>query len=182
MLAHQTDPEQLDDCEVCQTLLKNLFQPKGLGYKVQISLQLPVIGIGAPISYFLPGAAKALGAETILPNDADVANAIGAITSNVVVKQQVRIVPHNGYGFRIEGLPGSKTFNAFAEADAFARDALIATIRDRAVAAGTSRKTVELFTKDLAPVDANGWKVFMARHISATLIGPPDMVPDHENL
>jgi hypothetical protein len=84
-----------------------------------------VVGIGAPIHFFLPHAAKTLGTEAVVPENADVANAIGAITSNVVVKRQLRIIPDEEGGFLIEGLAGVRHFKKFDDADAFARDELV---------------------------------------------------------
>ena len=143
---------------------------------VRIDLKRPVVGIGAPIHFFLPRAAEALGAKAVLPQDADVANAIGAITSNVVVKRHVRIIPDQEGGFLIEGLAGARHFQKFNEADAFAREKLARMVRDLAWAAGTSSRVVELKTEDQIPTTANGKQIFMGRIIHAKLTGQPDIV------
>ena len=52
-----------------------------------------LVGIGAPIHIYLPGVAKALNANCIIPENAGVANAIGAITGNVMAKESVVIKP-----------------------------------------------------------------------------------------
>ena len=105
------DPEALHTCSVCKTLVDNLLAGGNDQYAVSIDLKRPVVGIGAPIHFFLPRAAEVLGAEAILPADADVANAIGAITSDVVVKRQVRIIADQEGGFLIEGLAGAATLS-----------------------------------------------------------------------
>ena len=64
-----------------------------MAYTVSITLKQPVVGIGAPIHFFLPRISENLVAKTILPENADVANAIGAITSDVVVQRKAEIVP-----------------------------------------------------------------------------------------
>jgi N-methylhydantoinase A/oxoprolinase/acetone carboxylase beta subunit len=179
-LDEETDPEALHTCPVCRTLVKNLLSGGSDRYTVHIDLKRPVVGIGAPIHFFLPRAAKALGAEAILPQDADVANAIGAITSNVVVKRHVRIVPNQEGGFLIEGLVGARHFQNFAEADAFAREELAQMVRNLAGAAGTSSRVVELRTEDQIPTTADGKQIFMGRIIHAKLSGQPDRVAgDH---
>ena len=42
-----------------------------------------LVGIGAPTHVFLPAVAKALGAECILPENAEVANALGALKADI---------------------------------------------------------------------------------------------------
>ncbi len=53
-----------------------------------------LIGIGGPIHLFLPEAAKALGAEYIIPECAAVANAVGAVTGQMVSSKCAEIRPH----------------------------------------------------------------------------------------
>jgi N-methylhydantoinase A/oxoprolinase/acetone carboxylase beta subunit len=180
-LDEETDPEALHTCPVCRTLVKNLLSGGSDRYAVRIDLKRPVVGIGAPIHFFLPRAAKALGAEVVLPQDADVANAIGAITSNVVVKRHVRIVPNQEGGFLIEGLVGARHFQNFAEADSFAREELARMVRNLAWDAGTSSRVVELKTEDQIPTTADGRQIFMGRIIHAKLTGRPDMVAGDHN-
>jgi N-methylhydantoinase A/oxoprolinase/acetone carboxylase beta subunit len=175
-LDEETDPEALHTCPVCRTLVKNLLSGGSDQYAVRIDLKRPVVGIGAPIHFFLPRAAEALGAKAILPQDADVANAIGAITSNVVVKRHLRIIPNQEGGFLIEGLAGARHFQKFNEADTFAREELARMVRDLAWAAGTSSRAVELKTEDQIPTTADGKQIFMGRIIHAKLTGQPDIV------
>lgn len=175
-LEEETDPEALNTCPVCKTLMNTLFNKENPHYGISITLKRPVIGIGAPIQYFLPRAVAPLNARAILPEDADVANAIGAITSQVVIKKQLRIIPGNQGGFRVEGVVGAHQFQAFDEADAFARKELVQMVRERAMAAGTSSRTVTLKIHDQLPATADGDTVFMGRTFFASLTGRPDIV------
>jgi N-methylhydantoinase A/oxoprolinase/acetone carboxylase beta subunit len=170
----ETDPEVLHTCPVCRTLLGNLMSGGNRDYAVQIRLNRPVVGIGAPIGLFLPRAAAALGARAVLPADADVANAIGAITSHVVVHRQMRIAPDQCGGFTIEGLPGGRHFQDFPEADRVAREELTRLVREQARAAGTSARNVRLEVEDQLPPAAGGKAVFLGRVIRASLSGLPD--------
>jgi len=175
-LDDEIDPDGLTACPVCQALIDNLMAGGSPDYQVRIDLKRPVIGIGAPIGFFLPEAALALGAEAILPMDADVANAIGAITSDVMVHRQIRITPGHQGGFMVEGIAGTRQFKDFEAADTFARDTLVHKVRDLGRAAGTSCRTVTLSIKDKAPKTASGDPIFMDRMIHATLTGRPDRV------
>ncbi|MBW2655886.1 MAG: hydantoinase/oxoprolinase, partial [Deltaproteobacteria bacterium] len=61
-LDDEVDPEALHTCPVCKVLMHHLLTQKNPHYEVSINLKRPVIGIGAPIQYFLPKAVKPLGA------------------------------------------------------------------------------------------------------------------------
>ncbi len=175
-LDDEVDPDAIHTCPVCKTLVKNLLSDESALYAVRIDLKRPVVGIGAPIHFFLPRAAKALGTEAVLPENADVANAIGAITSNVVVKRQLRIIPDEEGGFLIEGLAGARHFKKFDDADAFARQELVHRVRDLARAAGTSAQAIKLKIEDKIPKTADGKQIFLGRTIHANLTGRPDIV------
>ena len=175
-LDEEVDPEALHTCPVCKVLIKNLIGQENPHYGVSITLKRPVIGIGAPIGYFLPKAVQPLGGRAILPDDADVANAIGAITSNVVIKKQLRIIPGDQGGFRVEGVAGTHQFREFDDADEFARKELVKTVRERALAAGTSCQNVKLKIQDQLPKTTTGDSIFMGRIFYASLTGRPDIV------
>ncbi len=175
-LDDEVDPDILDDCPVCQTLLTNLFSGGNDQYRLHVEFKRPVIGIGAPLAFVLPRAAAMIGARAVLPEHADVANAIGAITSDVVIERQVRIIPAGGSGFLIEGLPGARRFTDFKAADACARDQLVAMVRALAHEAGTSACAVTIETEDQLPEDAGGRPIFIGRMLKARLSGPPDRV------
>jgi N-methylhydantoinase A/oxoprolinase/acetone carboxylase beta subunit len=52
-----------------------------------------LVGIGAPTHIFLPEVAKRLGTKCIIPQNAEVANAIGALIGNISVNCSVEIKP-----------------------------------------------------------------------------------------
>ncbi|MEJ2157689.1 MAG: DUF1638 domain-containing protein [Desulfobacteraceae bacterium] len=167
------DPEAMDTCPVCRTLVDNLFAGGTSDYQVRIELKRPVIGIGAPIQHFLPHAVKPLETEVVLPKDADVANAIGAITSEVVVERQLRLIPGED-GFVIEGIKDKRKFGDFDQADEYAKAELTQRIREIARKAGTSCSTVTLKIEDQIPKAASGLPVFIGRVIKGSLSGRPD--------
>ena len=175
-LDDEVNPEALHSCPVCQALMNNVFSGGNSHYRIHIDFKRPVIGIGAPIAFFLPRAAAMIGARAVLPEHADVANAIGAITSNVVIERQVRIIPGDGSGFLIEGLSGARRFKVFEEADAFAKNELAGMVRTLARDAGTSTRKVTIDSEDQLPVDAGGHPIFIGRILKARLTGPPDRV------
>jgi len=141
----------------------------GLG--VSFELGVPVIGIGAPAAFLLPGAAERLRAEVILPRDGDVANAVGAITSQVRVERQAVIVPDELGMLHVNGLPGAPTFAGMDEAQRYAEEALAAWVRRLAVEAGASDPEVTVRGEDRITEAADGLAVFIGRTLRAVAAG-----------
>jgi len=65
-----------------------------------------LVGIGAPIHIFLPDVARALSAPCIVPQQAGVANALGAILGNVTATCEVEIKPQ----YTVGGITGYIVF------------------------------------------------------------------------
>ncbi len=175
-LDDQVNPESLDTCPVCRIMMDNLLEEKSKDFKVSVTLNRPVIGIGAPIKFFLPRAARYLGTQAVLPENADVANAIGAITSNVSIKKQLRIIPGTMGGFTVEGVANSPGFVDFQGADLFAREALARIIRERAREAGSSATRVDIQVQDQLSHTTSGGVLFLGRILKGSLTGRPDLV------
>lgn len=62
-------------------------------FDIRFSGSAKLVGIGAPTHVFLNEAAHALNVEPVVPEHAEVANAVGAAASRVTVESTVRIVP-----------------------------------------------------------------------------------------
>jgi len=175
-LDDDTDPDKMDTCPVCKTLVHHLLNEQHPNYEVAINFNHPVIGIGAPIKFFLPQAVTPFKAKAIVPENADVANAIGAITSHVFIQKQLWIVPGKEDGFIVEGISGARKFKNIDDADWFVREELADIIHKKAIEAGTSCRSITFETKDSIPLAASGEAVFLKRTISASLKGRPDLV------
>lgn len=70
------------------------YRPRGDELKVCLTASYPLVGIGAPTAALLPKAAERLHTRCILPEDYQVANAVGAITGSVMVEELITIKPH----------------------------------------------------------------------------------------
>jgi N-methylhydantoinase A/oxoprolinase/acetone carboxylase beta subunit len=170
------DPDKMEDCPVCKTLVRHLLNEQHPNYDVAISFKHPVIGIGAPIKFFLPQAVAPFKAKAILPENADVANAIGAITSHVFIEKQLWIVPGKEGDFIVEGISGARKFNKIDDADRFAREELEKIVLKKAIEAGTSSRSITFEIKDSRPLASTGEAIFLKRTLSASLKGRPDLV------
>lgn len=59
--------------------------------KMSMSLNLPLVGLGASASTYYPDVAKRLSCEVISPKFAEVANAIGAVVGRVIVRETASV-------------------------------------------------------------------------------------------
>jgi N-methylhydantoinase A/oxoprolinase/acetone carboxylase beta subunit len=169
------DPDKMENCPVCKTLVHHLINEQHPNYEVAINLKHPVIGIGAPIHFFLPQAVAPFKTKAIIPENADVANAIGAITSHVLIQKQLWIVPDKEDGFIVEGIAGARKFKNIDDADRFARVELTKAVHKKAMEAGTNSRSIAFETKDSRPLAATGEAIFLKRTVTASLRGRPDL-------
>jgi N-methylhydantoinase A/oxoprolinase/acetone carboxylase beta subunit len=171
----QVDPDTLDGSPFAEALIENALSGGSDGYHVRIRVKRPIIGIGTPVHCFLPQAARLLETEAVIPPDADVANAVGAITSNVCVRKRVRLTPNDQGRYGLYGVPDSPWFVSFAEAHDYAVAHLTEAVRKQARQAGTSEASVEIIVNDRVAALADGGQVFLGRTLEASLIGRPDL-------
>ena len=173
--AGEIDPEELDRSPAARHLLDAALAGGSDRYSIRLTLKHPVVGIGAPVHCFLPQAAERLGTRAVIPPDADVANAIGAVTSSVFIHQQVRIAPNESGRYAVSGLPEAPTFARFNEAHQFAVTELQDRVRARARRAGTSQTRVEVVVEDHVAPLSDGGEIFIGRTLEARLSGRPDL-------
>jgi N-methylhydantoinase A/oxoprolinase/acetone carboxylase beta subunit len=80
-----------------------------LGFSLAPSYKHPLIAIGAPASALAPGLARRMGAQLVIPEHADVANAVGAIVSMEYIVIEAVVSPKDE-GFVVHGPKSRKTF------------------------------------------------------------------------
>ncbi len=174
-LDDHTDGDAVDDCPACQAMLKNILDGGDDAMAVAVTVKSPLVGIGAPAHYFLPKVAEMLGTEAVIPPDADVANAVGAITSEVVVLKHVEVRPTDTGAYVVEGLPGARQFQSFDAAHEYAAAELRRVVQQAGRASGTSATHVDLAVQDRIGRASDGMEIFLGRVLTARLAGRPDL-------
>jgi N-methylhydantoinase A/oxoprolinase/acetone carboxylase beta subunit len=173
-LAGTLNPETLTHCATCGTLVDQMLTPdKGDAFAIRFQLHQPVVGIGAPTGHFLPKAAKLLGSKALMPDHWEVANAVGAITSPVVVTLEAWIKPDPRGGFAVQGLAGDHLFPSINAAQTYAQKTLQEKARHLARKAGTAVDAVDLSSDDQVARTATGFDLFISRKVTARIIGVP---------
>ena len=143
---------------------------------LQPKLETPVIGLGAPASLVLGDAVKLLGGKLLLPENGDVANAVGAVTSEVSVATEARIVANTAGYFAVQGLEGIDEKESLDEAEELCLQALVERTKKIARKAGTSASRVSIEVEDKTAEAAGGELLFLERNYRARLTGAPDLV------
>ena len=129
-----------------------------------------LIGVGAPVHVFLPDVAKALGTACVIPEHADVANAIGAVAGSVSASCAVHVQPHEG-GYIVFGPSGNYITNNLEKATAIARREAQKEARAEAMRRGASEDLTVETTADPLFVRTESGKVFIDNTVVATAMG-----------
>lgn len=78
-----------------------IWQKKSDILNIKYKLELPIIGIGAPIKAWLPQGAEKFDTKPCFPRHNDVANAVGAAAGKVMTIIQIKVQNHEGAGIGI---------------------------------------------------------------------------------
>ena len=145
-----------------------------MGFRFETPAAL--VGIGAPTHLFLPAVADALGTRCVVPEHAEVANALGAIVGSIRVTRRVEIKPQ----YSVEGISGFVVFgesgvvrtmdqqSAIQAATRAAREAAAAEAVRRG-AHGDVTVTSDVHVS--MPRTSNGAEVLVGIRVEATAIG-----------
>ncbi len=95
--------------------------------KFSLALDRPLIGLGASAHAYHPQAAELLGTKAIVPKDADVANAIGAVVGQISMRMEITITQPGEGKFQVTGIdnPYSSEKAAQEAGEELARDRVI---------------------------------------------------------
>lgn len=171
---HDGLPPEAVDQQVVQVALNRGFEVAA----ATVGLQLPLIGLGASAPAYYPLVAAMLGAESQIPADADVANAVGAVVGRVRLSRQCVVsAPQQGqYLVHVEGETPAM-FNDLDDARAFARQHLAAGLATEMVSAGAPVfESNENWFENV--VDLGGMEMFVEGTLTLIASGRPTRVND----
>jgi N-methylhydantoinase A/oxoprolinase/acetone carboxylase beta subunit len=154
------------DTDLDRWLYDESLSPRDPYLGCRIFLRVPLVGIGAPASAFLPPVAAALGARIILPEHYEVANAVGTVVGSVIVHQSGAVTPEVegssvlGYFSRVAN--HQERFADFQQALDFTREKLSILVADEARSAGAEAPQVGFEEHEVLPgmiVNFSAWAV-----------------------
>jgi N-methylhydantoinase A/oxoprolinase/acetone carboxylase beta subunit len=143
-----------------------------------LTLQHPVVAVGAPVKAYLPRTAQQLGTELVIPPYAEVANAVGAVAGGVVQRMRVLIRPMDAdLAYRVHLPDGYRDAPTVDHGVALARDVIPARLTELARQAGADQVEVQMERVDrVAPVDIEwGQDVFVETELVFTAVGRPSL-------
>jgi len=107
---------------------------------IDVGLAAPIVAVGASASTYYPGVAEQLGGEAIIPEHAEVANAVGAAAARVRIERQLTITRPRAGRFLVHGVAetdgGTRAHTSLEAARADALAVLTGEVAALAVAAG----------------------------------------------
>jgi len=170
--------EKQYDTEQNSFLIDNaIYGKKNRNIEIKIKMNKPIIGLGAPASAWLPEVGKLLDTDVILPDDRDVANAIGAAVGDIHEFAEATIVYD----------PLIKKIIVYASSErscfVYLKDAIdyaenFTRAKCSEIAGRQKIIDYEIFTqKDIRyanPVRKNEWELLESK-VKSVLVGKPSM-------
>jgi hypothetical protein len=124
----------------------------------------------------MPGVARRLSAEVLIPPHADVANAIGAVTGSVVQRIQVQITPlGEGDQLRVHLPEGVQDFASLEDATAHTRRVMLAHVEQLALQAGGEEIETHVNQRDfwIPVLGATSDKLYLGSELTFSAVGRP---------
>ena len=119
------EPRRYRDSDFGGWILQNSLYESHPYLQTRITLDMPIIGIGAPAHIFLKPVAQMLHTELILPPHFGVANAVGAVAGSVVASREAVVFPHlvdySVVGYYVQAGEGRQRFDELDDALQYAR-------------------------------------------------------------
>jgi N-methylhydantoinase A/oxoprolinase/acetone carboxylase beta subunit len=142
--------------------------------RMTLSLGVPVVGLGASASTYYPAIASRLGAEALVPEHAEVANAVGAVVGGVHATHAIRILQPVEGVFRVLGGGDTRDLSGRAEAIALATALASEAARRAAHEAGAATADVSVSVEEKT-AEAEGREIFIEALVTARASGRPRM-------
>jgi N-methylhydantoinase A/oxoprolinase/acetone carboxylase beta subunit len=169
-------PEWEREPSAMAMLARALNQVPGSDLECQLTLRRPVVAIGAPVEAYMPRLARHLRTELVIPQHADVANAVGAVAGGVVQRLQVSIRPVRfEQAFRLHLSDGVHDFPTLEAAVAYAQHVMSPRLEDQARQAGADQVEVRMVRWDRDVPSATGELVYLGTDLHFTAVGRPSL-------
>jgi len=161
---------------------KFIRHSEGLDYSCRISLNKPIIGIGAPVAAYLPQVAEKFNVELLLPEHSEVGNAIGAITGSITESIDVLISPKAGKGGNYDppctafSVLGRVPFETSSAAMEYVKKDCVAYVEERAKLAGADYIDIKIDVNEKKYSLGYGFgedQVVLETEVKVTAVGKP---------
>ncbi len=157
---------------VAHALVQRAVDGGGGIARFTVALDRPVVGLGASAPLHYAGLAPLVGNECIVPGDADVANALGAVVGQVRISAEALITqPQEGL-FRIAAGDFVRDFPSESDALGAAETEVRHLVASRALAAGTDTADIAV-SIEFRTSTIEGRRMFIEARVVAEATGRP---------
>ncbi|MDQ7096112.1 hydantoinase/oxoprolinase family protein [Desulfosporosinus sp. PR] len=132
----------LDDTKEKFFLDRILGREADRDLSVKLALKVPIIAIGAPAEAYIPKMAEMFKTKVLVPRHADVANAIGAATGQVVESIKILITPGRDEPYIVHAPWGREIFPTLKAAEKYAREKGEELVRANITRAGVLKSEI----------------------------------------
>jgi N-methylhydantoinase A/oxoprolinase/acetone carboxylase beta subunit len=141
-----------------------------------LRLTYPILAIGAPVKAYLPKAAEKLNAELIIPEHAEVANAVGAAAGKIIERIRILIRSVDWEGFVVYGPWERTAFEDLADAKEYAISKGKEYVGLSVKKAGAREFEIMVHDQDIytKTYDIQGDGLYIESIIDITAMGLPD--------
>jgi N-methylhydantoinase A/oxoprolinase/acetone carboxylase beta subunit len=140
--------------------------------RIDMALALPVIGLGASARAYYGAVGARLGTQMLVPDHADVANAIGAVVGQVQMQASGTVTSPGAGAFKVHLAGDVQSYSSRDAALSAIRAAL--TAQATAAARGAGVEDISLHVaQDITEVEVEGQPMFIEAKIRVTAQGRP---------
>ncbi len=151
---------------------KNTTTPPSV-FSLRFAPDMPLVAVGAPASSYYPAVADALGMELVVPQYAEVANAVGAVLGEVSQRIHITVTQPVRGTFRVYTKGGPKDFVGVEAAIAQAKELAATEATQNALDAGADGVTVSFSQSDNQVNNDIDGNMFFEAIVTATASGAP---------
>jgi N-methylhydantoinase A/oxoprolinase/acetone carboxylase beta subunit len=140
-----------------------------------LTLRRPLVAIGAPVAAYLPQVAASLHTELVIPEFAQVANAVGAVSGSIIQRVHALINPLDEEGgVRLHLPDGVHDFTGVEAAVTYAQQTMPAHVEALAREAGAEHIEVRVSRHDHTAMTRGGFQeIYLGSELSFTAAGRP---------
>jgi N-methylhydantoinase A/oxoprolinase/acetone carboxylase beta subunit len=147
--------------------------PAGDLLQTNLTIARPIVAIGAPVASYYPEVARRLNTRLVVPPNAGVCNAVGAVAGGVLQTVNALITSPAEGRYRTHLPSGNQDFSSLETAADFALREARALATRMALEAGAAEVEVTYSRKDTIHRDPVGFELFIESRIEVTGLGRP---------
>jgi N-methylhydantoinase A/oxoprolinase/acetone carboxylase beta subunit len=175
------------DLESLEWMIRQWFRkasgPKpGIDLDVGITLNAPVIGVGAPAAAYLPAAFQKLNTECILPEPYSVACAVGAVVGVVSVHLTGEVRPTASGKYSLHTPEGKEVLDSLAQALDRGRVVLEGLVRDQMLKNHVVDPLTRFSAEERRVKASSGEEVYLETVLRLEATGRPNVWKQYKKL